>query len=136
MAHQAFESFRLENKFLHLENNGEMIILSVDEKFWSERSSGSYHQSGRLMGILKIDIGPSHWEMHPDGDELLYLLSGSMDVVIKLEGKDKVTTLDRFASCIVPRETWHQTIAREPCTLLFITPSKDTQHREYKEAND
>ena len=82
------------------------------------------------MGILKLDAGPSHWEVHPDGDELLYLLSGSMDVVLETDGENKVINLSGHSSCIVPRETWHQTIAREPCSLLFITPSKGTQHRE------
>lgn len=104
MTNQVFEGFQLESKFIHLENNGNIID--------------------------KINTGRSHWEVHPDGDELLYLLSGSMDVVIESEGKNKVITLASFSSCIVPKETWHQTIAREPCSLPFITPGKDTQHRE------
>ena len=130
MTNQVFEGFQLESKFVHLENNGNMTGLLVDEKFWSEGSGRGYLQSGRLMGVLKTDAGPSHWEVHPDGDELLYLLSGSMDVVIKSEGGNKVITLSSSSSCIVPKETWHQTIAREPCSLLFITPGKGTQHRE------
>jgi mannose-6-phosphate isomerase-like protein (cupin superfamily) len=130
VTNQVFERFQLESKFVHLENNGNLISLLIDEKFWSEGSSQSYFQSGRLMGVLNIDPGPSHWEVHPDGDELLYLLSGSMDVVIELEGKNKVITLVSLSSCIVPQETWHQTIAREPCSLLFITPVKGTQHHE------
>ena len=130
MADEVFEGFQLESKFIHLENNGNMIGLLVDENFWSEASSRGDLQSGRLMGVLKIDTGPSHWEIHPDGDELLYLLSGSMDVVIESEGKNEVITLPSFSSCIVPKATWHQTIAREPSSLLFITPGKDTQHRE------
>ena len=81
VTNQVFEGFQLESKFVHLENNGNIFGLLVDENFWSEESNRSYLQSGRLMGVLKIDAGPSHWEVHPDGDELLYLLSGSMDVV-------------------------------------------------------
>jgi mannose-6-phosphate isomerase-like protein (cupin superfamily) len=130
MTDPVFEGFELENKFVHLEDNGNMVSHLVDEKFWSERSSRGYFQSGRLMEVLNLDTGPSHWEVHPGGDELLYLLRGSMDVVIKLEAENKVITLAGGSSCIVPKETWHQTIAREPCSLLFITPSKGTQHRE------
>ena len=130
MTNQVFEGFQLESQFVHLENNGDLIGLLVDENFWSAESSRSYRQSGRLMGVLKLDAGSSHWEVHPDGDELLYLLSGSMEVVIESEGKNQVITLTRFSSCIVPKATWHQTIAREPCSLLFITPGRGTQHRE------
>ena len=130
MTDQLFEGFHLETKFVHLENNGNMTSLLVDEKFWSEGPSRGYLDSGRLMGVLKLDTGPSHWEVHPDGDELLYLLSGSMDVVLESEGQNKVITLGGLSSCIVPKETWHQTIIREPCSLLFITPSKGTQRRD------
>ena len=130
MTNQGFEGFQLESKFVHLENNGNIIGLLVDENFWSKETDRSYLRSGRLMGVLKLDAGPSHWEVHPNGDELLYLLSGSMDVVIESEGKNKAITLASYSSCIVPKATWHQTIAREPCTLLFITPGKGTQHRE------
>ena len=130
MIDQVFEAFQLEGKFVHLENDGEMTSHLVDKEFWSEGSSRGYLGSGRLMGILNLDAGPSHWEVHPDGDELLYLLSGSMDVVLETDGENKVINLSGHSSCIVPRETWHQTIAREPCSLLFITPSKGTQHRE------
>jgi mannose-6-phosphate isomerase-like protein (cupin superfamily) len=128
MTDQIFERFQLETKFVHLENNGNINGLLVNEKFWSK---GSTHlQSGRLMGVMNLDAGPSHWEVHPDGDELLYLLSGSMDVVLESDGKNSAITLTGSSSCIVPKNTWHQTIANGPCTLLFITPSKDTHHRE------
>jgi len=130
MTNGVFEGFQLESKFVHLDNDGNMINLLVDDKFWSGGSSRGYLQSGRLMGVLKLDTGPSHWEVHPDGDELLFLLSGVMDVVIESDGENKVVTLAGLSSFIVPKETWHQTIAREPCSLLFITPSKGTQHRE------
>jgi len=72
MIDQVFEAFQLEGKFVHLENDGEMTSHLVDKEFWSEGSSRGYLGSGRLMGILKLDAGPSHWEVHPEGDELLY----------------------------------------------------------------
>jgi mannose-6-phosphate isomerase-like protein (cupin superfamily) len=130
MTHHVRGVFQLEKEFVHLENNGHMKSLLVDEKFWSDDSQHGYLRSGRLMGVLKLDPSPSHWEVHPDGDELLYLLSGSMDVVLKVERKNKVVTLDGLSSFIVPKGMWHQTIARETSTLLFITPSKDTQRRD------
>jgi mannose-6-phosphate isomerase-like protein (cupin superfamily) len=129
MTDQRLEAFRLESEFVHLENDGKLTGLPVGDNFWSEASSRGHLQSGRLMGVLKIDPGPSHWEMHPDGDEFLYLLSGSMDVAFESESKNEVINLAGFSSCIVPRGTWHQTIAREPCNLLFITPGKGTRHR-------
>lgn len=72
-----------------------MNSLLVDEKFWSDGPHRSRLESGTLIGVLKIDPGSSHWEVHPDGDELLYLLSGTMDVVIESEGK-KGDHLGRF----------------------------------------
>ena len=120
MTDQPFEGTRLESTFVHLEDNGNMTGLAVDEEFWSEGHTRGYLSSGRLMGVLKLDAGASHWEAHLDGDELLYLLSGSMDVVLGSEGQNKVISLTVLTSFIVPRATWHQTIARGPCTRALV----------------
>jgi len=124
------EGFRLESNFVHLKDSGTLTSLPVDEKFWSEGMARGYLASGRLIGVVNLAVGPSHWEIHPDGDELLYLLSGLMDVTIESGDKTDVITLNAHSSYIVPSETWHQTIAREPSTLLFMTPGKDTHRRD------
>lgn len=130
MADRRFEAFQLDREFVLLENDGKLTGLPVDDNFWREAPGRSCLQSRRLMGIVQIDRGASHWEIHPGGDELLHLLSGTMEVVIESPGKNRSITLVPLSSCIVPGGSWHQTMALEPCRLLFITPGKDTRHRK------
>jgi oxalate decarboxylase/phosphoglucose isomerase-like protein (cupin superfamily) len=74
------------------------------------------------------DIG--HWEMHPRGDEILYMLDGAIDVVLEqADGTTQTVALDAGAACLVPRATWHRLLSRAPGHLLALTYGKGTQHR-------
>jgi oxalate decarboxylase/phosphoglucose isomerase-like protein (cupin superfamily) len=86
-------------------------------------------QNGRLMGALDISEGSSHWEMHPDGDEILYLLSGSMDVELEDRNEKRCIRLSGMTGCVVPCGIWHRTVVHQPGKMIFITPGKGTQHR-------
>jgi mannose-6-phosphate isomerase-like protein (cupin superfamily) len=67
--------------------------------------------------------------MHPDGDEMLFLLSGSIDVVLDHGQEEEVITLTEGRMCIVPRNVWHRQLVRETGDLLFATPGPSTEHR-------
>jgi mannose-6-phosphate isomerase-like protein (cupin superfamily) len=78
---------------------------------------------------------PHRGEMHPDGDELLYLISGRIDVIME-EGGDAVTvgaecveSLHPGQSILVPRGVWHRVDVREPSHLVHITPGPGGGHR-------
>jgi hypothetical protein len=75
--------FSLSSTFVHLALSGKASELEVGPNFFRSFSSREDLQNGRLMGALDMSDGSSHWEMHPDGDEFLYLLSGSMDVELE-----------------------------------------------------
>ena len=77
----------------------------------------------------EIVSGPSphRGELHPDGDELLYLVSGRMDVVVDdgdqdRVGEETVVRLGPGDACIVPRGTWHRIEVVEPGRMVNITP--------------
>lgn len=71
---------------------------------------------------------PHAGEMHPDGDELLYLISGRIEVIIEEGGEqdavgvEQVVALAPGDACIVPKGTWHRVEIREPSRLIHITP--------------
>ena len=69
------------------------------------------------------------WEMHPKGDEIVYLLSGEVDFVLWTGAGERVLRVDRPGSYIVvPKGTWHTARPRGPAGLLFITPGQGTEH--------
>jgi mannose-6-phosphate isomerase-like protein (cupin superfamily) len=69
------------------------------------------------------------WEIHPNGDEMVVLLSGSAE--FKLKTGDSVAS-KLLASpgdfVIVPRNTWHTAAITESANLLFITPGEGTRN--------
>jgi len=81
--------------------------------------------AGRLAGEARMTKSPPHGgEMHPDGDELLILVEGEVDVVLDDEDGERVTALSPGDAFVVPRRTWHRVIVKSPCRLLHFTPGR------------
>lgn len=72
------------------------------------------------------------WERHPNGHEVLCLLSGTMRVQLRDQGdgRSPVATLTSGRSFVVPAGRWHRPAVVEPGDLLSITPRTDTQHQK------
>jgi quercetin dioxygenase-like cupin family protein len=73
--------------------------------------------------------------MHPDGDELLYLISGRIDVIledggdVEIVGVQRVEALQPGDAIVVPRGVWHRVDVREPSHLVHVTPGPGGGHR-------
>lgn len=72
---------------------------------------------------------PHGGELHPDADELLYLVSGRVQVLLELEGGDRTVDLAGGQALVVPRGVWHLIRVVEPGQLVNITPGPGGQHR-------
>lgn len=91
-----------------------------------------FHSFGLYRGIYIGGIAmrdSTGWEMHPDGDEALTLLSGQFDIVLDEAGGERIIPLTPGKSAIVPQGVWHRMVIHEPGELLFLTPGDATQHR-------
>lgn len=85
---------------------------------------------GYSIGAPLMTREPPHGgEMHPDGDELLLLLSGSVTVLLEDRDPAREVHLAPGQAFIVPRGVWHRVILSEPSQLLYITPGPGGQHR-------
>jgi hypothetical protein len=101
----------------------------VDDAFWSAIEARKELHAGRLMGLFEMEEDPDHREMHPRGDEILILLSGSVDVVLEAPGGERRIPMRGRGACIVPRGVWHGQIVHAPSVMMFITPGEGTEHR-------
>jgi mannose-6-phosphate isomerase-like protein (cupin superfamily) len=72
---------------------------------------------------------PHDGEVHPDGDELLYLVSGAVTVRLELPGGDRDVDLGAGDAVVVPRGIWHRITLREPGRLIHITPGPNGDAR-------
>ena len=93
---------------------------------------------GRTVGHVRSDHAGERdeWEVHPDQDELLYLVSGRPDVLLRSAPADaageQVIALRGGDACIVPAGAWHRQVVREPSLLLFLSP--ESVHVPYEPA--
>jgi mannose-6-phosphate isomerase-like protein (cupin superfamily) len=85
---------------------------------------------GFTIGAPQIAGDPPHGgEMHPDGDELLYLVSGAVTVTLELPDGDTQVELGPGDAVVVPQGVWHQVTTREPGQLIHITPGPNGDAR-------
>lgn len=64
---------------------------------------------------------PHNGELHPDGDEILYVISGRLRVIGESDPGAAID-LGPGDACIVRRGEWHQIKMLQPSQLLHITP--------------
>jgi mannose-6-phosphate isomerase-like protein (cupin superfamily) len=72
---------------------------------------------------------PHNGELHPDGDELLYMVSGAVTVRLELAEGDRTVELSAGDALVVPKAIWHRITLREPGQLIHITPGPNGDHR-------
>jgi len=90
-------------------------------------------KDGRALALHHIhnpeDVHYPIWEMHPDGDELLLLVSGSLAVEFRESGGGQAKPFPSNTAFIVPAGTWHRLVVNEPSVLISVTPLHGTLHR-------
>jgi len=84
---------------------------------------------GMTVGIVTMaNDAPHGGEVHPDGDEILYVISGRLRVTGESE-PDASIELGPGDACIVHRGEWHRVRVLEPTRLVHITPGPNGDHR-------
>jgi len=77
-----------------------------------------------LLGVTRFS-GLSPWELHPDADELLYVVEGAVEVTVLVDEGPIVTAVPAGSVFVVPRGRWHRQHAGEHAGLLFATGATD-----------
>ena len=84
---------------------------------------------GMTMGVVTMEhSAPDGGEMHPDGDEILYVISGKLHVA----GDSAPNTpleLGPGQACIVAAGEWHTVDVLEKAQFIHITPGPNGDHR-------
>ena len=84
---------------------------------------------GMTIGVVTMaENSPHGGEMHPDGDEVLYLISGRANVVF-LDDPDDDIELSPGSGLIVPQGMWHRVDILEPSQIVYATPGPNNQFR-------
>jgi len=74
------------------------------------------------------------WELHPNGDELVSLVSGDAELILRTDDGEQSFRCRRPGDfVVVPRNTWHTAKVHAPTTMIFVTPGEGTENRESPE---
>ena len=129
----------LDERYWYVEGTEARPVLLPVEEFWSQVTSGApsdpavahlLQPDGWLVTQYDVDGTTGHEEMHPEGDELHYLVSGDLDFVLAHDdGTTSVITMRPGTMGNVPRGVWHRIEAREPSRGVAFTAGRGTLHR-------
>ncbi len=118
-------------------NEARLIDVPVPE-FWDQVMSGAPSDpavrdavaaDGWLVSTYTMSEDMTHSEMHPAGDELHYLVSGRLGLVLEGDDGDRVVDLEPGTSAVVPKGVWHRFVVTEPGTGVAVTFGRGTEHR-------
>ena len=116
---------RLGSHVLHLAERGVVTTLPMTADFWSEMPAS--FGAGRRLSLIDMERDWPNWEMHPEGDEVIWLLTGRVRFVTEGHGAVEVSA----GECVVmPKGEWHTADVLEAGKAIFVTEGAGTQHRE------
>ena len=78
------------------------------------------------LGVVRFS-GQTPWERHPDGDELLHVLEGEVDVTVLTDDGPVHRTVRTGSVFVCPRGLWHRQLPRPCVALLYGTPTETTE---------
>jgi mannose-6-phosphate isomerase-like protein (cupin superfamily) len=116
--------------YVHLAETGQATPLPGGDAFWSlPDAEVERYGNGWLVAEFEFATDWSNWEMHPQGDEVVYLLSGSIELWFeRSSGIERIAVQDSGA-VLVPRGVWHTAKVLTRSRVLHITQGAGTEHR-------
>jgi bifunctional enzyme CysN/CysC len=127
--------FVLSAQYAHLDG-AEATSFAGGASLWSRLMSGEHDEvsarvaaGGWLVASYQMTQDTSTWEMHPDGDEILYLVSGEIEIILEEQGSERSILLQKGLACIVPKGYWHRQVVKAPGEELAITFGRGSQHK-------
>jgi mannose-6-phosphate isomerase-like protein (cupin superfamily) len=108
-------------------------VLEGGDAFWAALGNGTplsddvAHGDSRLIALFRVSEDWTSWEMHPAGDELVYVVSGAIELVLEESGGPRTVALPEKTGFLVPRGVWHTANSRAPSDVPHVTPGSGTQ---------
>jgi hypothetical protein len=124
-----------DSTYIHLATDGTSKETPGGNEFWSlpPEEMAKFDQ-GWLISEFVCAENWTNWEMHPHGDEFVYLLDGDIELLLELPLGTTFTRITGTGAHIIPRGIWHTAKVFAPSRMLFATWGKGTLHRPACEA--
>ena len=111
--------------------SGAAVLKPVTPDFYESLDEFGDFLGHALIQRFSFDAPWGMWEMHPEGDEFVYLLAGDTDFLVKFPGQPerRVRVSEPGSYVMVPQGAWHTAEPHAPTTMLFVTPGAGTLNR-------
>ena len=124
-----------EDTYVHLAVDGTAQTTTGGAEFWAlPPDEMCKFAQGWLLSEFVCTEDWTNWEMHPQGDEFVYLLSGDIELILELPSGTTSQRITGRGARVVPRNVWHTAKVFFPSRMLFVTRGEGTQHRAASEA--
>jgi|SRR5215471_6605056 len=108
------------------------INIAADNSMEIEEHPPSFQlqrYAGLAMNVMRMaNDAPHNGEMHPNGDEIIHVLSGRFRVTLD-SPESRVIEVNAGEGIIIRRGVWHKIHILEPCMLVTLTPGPDFEYR-------
>jgi mannose-6-phosphate isomerase-like protein (cupin superfamily) len=125
------DAFDLTRTYVQLHDDGAAARVEVTATFWKEVMAGKRPElaGGRLVGVFPYEADWTSAEMHPAGEEIVFVLSGAITLILQEPGGDRAIALAAGQGTLVPKGVWHTARVHTRGHVLHVTPGTGTQHR-------
>ena len=113
----------------YLALNGAGVATPLPGADFMERLGKCPADMAYLVGVYAQSQDWPHWEMHPNGHELLVMLEGRLEITLDQGGEVTTAMLEPGGSVLVPPGVWHVARVLAPGRMLGVTYGEGTQHR-------
>jgi quercetin dioxygenase-like cupin family protein len=99
---------------------------------WYERYGAAHAgdgAEGRLVSMHTFTQSWDSWEMHPEGEELVVCVDGTMVLHQEVGDERRTVELHTGDAVVNPRGAWHTADVAGPATAVFVTAGIGTQVR-------
>jgi len=126
--------FNPEDQYVHLSADGRATTTPGGDLFWSlSPEAMTKFEDGWLVSEFFCSENWGNWEMHPNAEEFIYLLSGDIELLQDYDGSVTSTRISGRSALLVPRGVWHTVRVFASSRMLFVTMGRGTQQRPVSE---
>jgi mannose-6-phosphate isomerase-like protein (cupin superfamily) len=114
--------------YVHLGQDGTSAQLPGGDAFWSmpEKELDAIGEGWLVSEFVFTEDWPN-WEMHPAGDEIVYLLDGQIRLLLDMPSGRQEIPIEGKGAAVIPKAVWHTAKVAKPSRVLHITMGKGTQ---------
>ena len=122
---------QLQNTFAVIKPDLSVETIDVSPTLYQDLDARfDQFRSHQLVATYEFTEDWPTWERHPQGDEIVILLSGATTMVLQRDPRQELVELAAPGDyVVVPRNTWHTARVRTATRMLFITPGEGTENR-------